>query len=78
MFDFLEENMGATPEALGDMHKETPEERGERHERVLAASLAAMRALLDALLPEKASAPRGQRKPHRKSCMVAVLVMVTA
>ena len=59
VFDFLEENVGATPEALGDMHKETPEERAERHERVLASSLAAMRNLLDCLLPKETSAPKG-------------------
>ncbi len=59
VMDFLEENMAATPEALGDMHKETPEERAERHERVLASSLAAMRSLLDCLLPKEASAPKG-------------------
>ena len=59
VFDFLEENVGATPEALGDMHKETPEERAERHERVLASSLTAMRNVLDVLLPKEASAPRG-------------------
>ncbi len=59
MFDFLEENIRTTPEALGDMHKETPEERLERHERVLASSLTAMRNLLNALLPAEASAHRG-------------------
>lgn len=59
MLDYLEENLRATPEALGDMHKETPEERAERYERVLASSLAAMRNLLDVMLPKEASAPRG-------------------
>ena len=59
VFDFLEENVRTTPEALGDMHKETPEERLERHERVLASSLTAMRNLLDVLLPAEASAQRG-------------------
>ena len=59
VMDFLEENVGATPEALGDLHKETPEERAERHERVVASSLAAMRNLLDVLLPTQASGPRG-------------------
>ena len=59
VFDFLEENVSATPEALGDMHKESPEEQAERHERVLASSLTAMRNVLDVLLPKEASAPRG-------------------
>ena len=59
MLDYLEENLRATPEALGDMHKETPEERAERHERVLASSLTAMRNLLDVMLPKEASALRG-------------------
>ena len=59
VLDYLEENVRATPEALGDMHKETPEERAERHERVLASSLAAIRNLLGVLLPKEASAPRG-------------------
>ena len=59
VFDFLEENVRTTPEALGDMHKETPEERLERHERVVASSLTAMRNLLNVLLPAEASAQRG-------------------
>ena len=44
------------------MHKETPEERAERHERVLAASLLAIRNLLDVLLPAVSSEMRGTRK----------------
>lgn len=62
IFDFLEENVMATPEALGDMHKETPEERAERHERVLASSLVATRNLLDVLLPAVSSETRGPQK----------------
>ena len=64
IFDFLEENVKATPEFLGDMHKETPEERAERHERVLASSLVAIRNLLDVLLPAVSSQPRGRPKNH--------------
>ena len=62
IINFLEENVKATPESLGDMHKETPEERAERHERVLASSLIAMRNLLDVLLPAVSSEPRGMQK----------------
>ena len=66
IIDFLEENVKATPESLGDMHKETPEERAERHERVLASSLIAMCNLLDMLLPAASSEPRGMLKQHAK------------
>ena len=47
---FLQENLKATPEALGDPRKESPEELAERHERVVAASLLALSSLLDLLV----------------------------
>ena len=68
VLDFLEENVRATPEALGDMHKESPEERTERHERVVASSLAAMRDVLDVLTPKEPSAPRGVCHGSQSAC----------
>lgn len=50
MLLFLQDNLKATPEALGDARKETPEELAERHERVVAASLLALSSLLDLLV----------------------------
>eukprot|EP00887_Chlorella_sp_A99_P002776 scaffold6.g2776.t1 len=42
----LFDNLASTPQTLGDAKKEPPEELAERHERVLAASCAALAALL--------------------------------
>ena len=50
---FLQDNLKATPEALGDARKETPEELAERHERVVAASLLAVSSLLDLLVSKE-------------------------
>lgn len=50
---FLQDNLKATPEALGDAKKETPEELAERHERVTAASLLALSSLLDLLVSQQ-------------------------
>ena len=54
ILDYLEEHLRADPAALGEPHKEPPEELAERHERVQAAALAALARLLEALLPDKA------------------------
>lgn len=59
VLDFLGEMIRSEPAALGDMHKESPEELAERHERVLSSALAALAALLDSLLPLKPSAHPG-------------------
>ncbi len=50
---FLQENLKATPETLGDPRKESPEELAERHERVVAASLLALSSLLDLLVSKQ-------------------------
>lgn len=50
---FLQENLKATPESLGDPRKESPEELAERHERVVAASLLALSSLLDLLVSKQ-------------------------
>jgi len=50
---FLQDNLKATPETLGDARKETPEELAERHERVVAASLLALSSLLDLLVSKQ-------------------------
>ncbi|DBB01874.1 TPA: hypothetical protein ACH3X1_000476 [Trebouxia sp. C0004] len=50
---FLQENLKATPETLGDARKESPEELAERHERVVAASLLAFSSLLDLLVSKQ-------------------------
>ncbi len=64
MLDFLAEMVSSEPSALGDMHKETPEELAERHERVLSSSLAALTALLNCLLPAKPSIHPGKPGPR--------------
>lgn len=53
MLIFLQDNLKATPETLGDPRKETPEELAERHERVVAASLLALSSLLDLLVSKQ-------------------------
>lgn len=50
---FLQENLKANPETLGDPRKESPEELAERHERVVAASLLALSSLLDLLVSKQ-------------------------
>lgn len=59
MLDYLEANVRADPQGLGDAHRESPEELAERHERVRGASLAALAQLLDRLLPDQAAAAAG-------------------
>ena len=49
LLEFLEEMVFATPEDLGEVKAETPEERADRAERVLTASLAGLAALTQAL-----------------------------
>ncbi|KAK9844274.1 hypothetical protein WJX74_000343 [Apatococcus lobatus] len=49
LLDFLQEMMFATPEELGEVKAETPEERAERAERALTAALAGLAALTQAL-----------------------------
>lgn len=51
ILQLLSDNLGSTPQSLGDAKKETPEELADRHERVLAASCAALQALLDLAAP---------------------------
>ena len=51
--------MRADPMALGDAHRESPEELAERHERVRAASLSALAQLLECLLPDQAATAAG-------------------
>ena len=53
MLIFLQENIKATADMLGDARKETPEELAERHERVVAASLLALSSLLDLLVSKQ-------------------------
>ena len=55
LLDFLQEMVFATPEELGEVKAETPEERAERAERVLTAALAGLAALTQALCPAPAS-----------------------
>ena len=43
----LADNLASMPQTLGDPKKESPEELQDRHERVLAATCAALAALLD-------------------------------
>ena len=50
VLQLLHDDLVASPEALGDARKETPEELAERHERVLAGSLLAFSSLLDLLV----------------------------
>ena len=59
LLDFLQEMIFATPEELGEVKAETPEERGERAERVLTAALAGLAALTQALCPAPASKRNG-------------------
>ncbi len=59
VLDYLEDNLRAEAASLGDAHKESPEELAERHERVQAASLAALGRLLEALLPPDQAPPGG-------------------
>ena len=49
LLSFLQEMISATPEELGEVKAETPEERAERAERVLTAALAGLAALTQAL-----------------------------
>ena len=47
VLEYLEEQLNSRPETLTDMQRESQEEAQERHERVLAASLAVAAAFLD-------------------------------
>jgi hypothetical protein len=47
VLQLLGDNLASTPQALGDPKKESVEELQDRHERVLAASCAALAALLE-------------------------------
>lgn len=59
MLQLLYDDLTASPEALGDARKETPEELAERHERVLAGSLLALSSLLDLLVSTQPHAAAG-------------------
>lgn len=48
--DSLRDQLTSSAQQLGDARKESPEELEERHERVVAASLSALSALLDVVL----------------------------
>lgn len=73
ILDYLEDILRADPAALGEPHKESPEELGERHERAQAASLAALARLLEALLPKQATrgGPPGAHKPSGLWCCIS-------
>ncbi|KAL4457478.1 hypothetical protein ABPG75_012343 [Micractinium tetrahymenae] len=47
VLQLLADNLASTPQSLGDSKKESIEELQDRHERVLAATCAALAALLD-------------------------------
>lgn len=47
VLQLLGDNLASTPQGLGDPKKESAEELQDRHERVLAASCAALAALLE-------------------------------
>lgn len=51
LLSYLKEQLTATPAALGDPRRDSPEELGERHERVQAAALLSLASLLEAVAP---------------------------
>ena len=56
VLQLLANNLGSTPQTLGDAKKEPPEELADRHERVLAATCTALAALIELAAGARAAA----------------------
>ena len=63
VLQFLQELIFSVPSALADLQRESEEEAGQRHERMVACSLLALAGLIRALPAESKFIPCPQLSP---------------
>ncbi|KXZ44895.1 hypothetical protein GPECTOR_61g848 [Gonium pectorale] len=71
LMSYLRDQLAATPQQLGDARKDSPEELEERHERVQAAGLAALAALIEQLTAPPPAAPAAAAAPADEAATAA-------
>jgi hypothetical protein len=67
VLQLLGDNLVSTPQSLGDAKKESMEELQDRHERVLAASCAALAALVEMVAPASSGGQQPQQQGSSSS-----------